>query len=147
VYATANHLKPEVYPNVEDNATMLLNYKDGVAILEASWDLPPRPPSGSEIFGRTGSMLMAGRRVEVRKAGPRPAGSSSSRGTQEPEELKIDPLPPERAEPIAYMVDRIRMKQPLEGMSGLDQNVAVNEILEAAKLSIKTGRAVTLPLK
>jgi predicted dehydrogenase len=147
VYATANHLKPEVYPNVEDNATMLLNYKDGVAILEASWDLPPRPPSGSEIFGRTGSMLMAGRRVEVRKAGPRPAGSSSSRGTQEPEELKIDQLPPERAEPIAYMVDRIRMKQPLEGMSGLDQNVAVNEILEAAKLSIKTGRAVTLPLK
>ena len=41
VYATAQHLKPEMFPNVEDHALIVLNYKDGMAILEASWDLPP----------------------------------------------------------------------------------------------------------
>jgi predicted dehydrogenase len=48
VYAVANHLKPELFPEVEDNATIVLNFKDGVAILEATWDLPPaqRPVNG-----------------------------------------------------------------------------------------------------
>ncbi len=139
VYATANHLKPDVYPKVEDNATIILNYKDGVGIFEASWDLPPRPRAGNEVFGRTGSIVM-GRRIELRKGG-------SGRGAQDYEEIKVEPLPPERAEPIAYMVHRLTLKQPVEGMSALDVNVAVNEVLEAAKISIKTGRAVRLPLK
>jgi hypothetical protein len=45
------------------------------------------------------------------------------------------------------MVDRLRTKQPLDGPSALDINVAVQEVLEAAKVSVKTGRAVPLPLK
>ena len=34
-----------------DNAVLILNYKDGVAILEASWDLPPAQRLGNEIYG------------------------------------------------------------------------------------------------
>jgi hypothetical protein len=45
------------------------------------------------------------------------------------------------------MVDHIRRKQPLDGPSALDLNVAVQEVLEAAKISIRTGKAVPLPLK
>jgi hypothetical protein len=60
--------------------------------------------------------------------------------------LPVTPLPPERSEPIAYIVDRIRHKQPLDGPSALDLNVNVQEVLEAAKMSIKTGKAVPLPL-
>jgi len=59
----------------------------------------------------------------------------------------VQPLPPERSEPIAYMVDRIKTKQPLDGMSALDLNVQVQEVLEAAKMSVKTHREVALPLK
>src|SRR3954467_13705373 len=57
VYATANHLKPQLYPNVEDNATVILNYPDGVAVLEASWDLPPAPRLGNEVYGLKGSIV------------------------------------------------------------------------------------------
>ena len=44
-------------------------------------------------------------------------------------------------------MDRIRTKQPLDGPSALDLNVQVQEVLEAAKMSIRSGRAIPLPLK
>lgn len=142
VYATVQHLKPEMFPKVEDNAAIILNYKDGLALLEASWDLPPAQRMGNEIYGMKGSIVGNA----IRKAGgPRPAGGG--RGQQPGEPLQVTPLPPERSEPIAYMVDRIRNKQPLDGPSALDLNVHVQEVLEAAKMSVKTGRAVPLPLE
>ena len=38
-------------------------------------------------------------------------------------------------------------KKPIEGLVALDINVGVNEIIEAAKMSVKNGQAVKLPLK
>jgi hypothetical protein len=61
--------------------------------------------------------------------------------------VRLDPLPRERAEPIAYMVDVIRNKKEVEGLVALDINVDVVEIIEAAKTSVATGEAVALPLK
>jgi predicted dehydrogenase len=145
VYASANHLKPEMYPKVEDNATIILNWKDGVAILEATWDLPPTQRGGSEIYGMKGSIVGS----QIFKAGaPRATPAAEGRRTQpQGEPLTVTSLPPERAEPVAYLMDRIKNKQPLDGPSALELNVAVQEVLEAAKLSIKTGRAITLPLE
>ena len=143
VYATALHMRPEMFPKVEDHATIILNYPDGTAIFEASWSLPPRAPSGNELYGTAGSIVL-GRSIEVRKTGAQPA--AGTRGRSAPEIVEAAPLPPERSEPIAYMVDRLTRKQPVDGLSGLDLNVTVNEVLEAAKLSIKTGRSVPLPL-
>ena len=142
VYATAQHMKPETFPKVEDNATIILNYKDGLAILEASWDLPPAQRLGNEIYGMKGSIVGN----SIRRPGA-PASGGGRRGAQQGEPLAVTPLPPERAEPIAYMVDRIRNKQPLDGPSALDLNVSVQEVLEAAKMSVQTGRAIPLPLK
>jgi predicted dehydrogenase len=142
VYATAQHMKPETFPRVEDNATIVLNYKDGVAILEASWDFPPAQRLGNEIYGTKGSIVGNA----IRRPGA-PASGGGGRGAQQGEPLAITPLPPERSEPIAYMVDRIRNKQPMDGASALDLHVSVQEVLEAAKISIQTGRAVPLPLK
>ena len=134
VYAQVNHLRPERFPKVEDNSNMLLSYKNGVGIFEGSWDLP-RGYQDLEVFGLGGSVYMRNNQVELRKG--RGAG----------EESKIDPLTPERSEPIAYMIHCIREKKAPDGLVALDINVGVNEIIEAAKLSVKTGKAVTLPLK
>lgn len=143
VYATVQHMKPEMFPKVEDNAVIVLNYKDGVAILEASWDLPPAQRVGNEIYGLKGSIVGN----SIRKMGAPGSGGGGGRGQQAGDPIAVKPLPPERTEPIAYMVDRIRNKQPLDGPSALDLNVAVQQVLEAAKISAKTGRAVPLPLK
>ena len=135
VYATVLHLRPDEFPKVEDNATIILNYKDGVGIFEGSWDLPPRQQGNFEIFGRKASAAVRGSNVEVYK------------GRGAPAMLAADPLPPERAQPISYIVNRLRTGQPLDHWMALDVNVAVMEILEAAKMSVRTGRPTPLPLK
>ncbi len=131
VYAQSNQLRPEEFPKVEDNSTMVLHYKNGVGIFEGSWDLP-RGFQDLEVFGRDGSLYAVNGKVEFRK------------GKEAPQEVTLDPLPPERAEPIAYMVNCLKNKKPLEGLVSLDINVGVVEILDAARTSIKTGTVVRL---
>ncbi len=132
VFATVNHLRPEVFPKVEDNADLILSYKNGVGIFEGSWDLP-RAFQDLEVFGLSGSTYMTSGKVELRKG----------RQTQE---VALTPLEADRAEPIAYMVSRMKANQPIEGLVALPINVGVSEIIEAAKQSVKTGRTVRLPL-
>jgi predicted dehydrogenase len=135
VYAHVNHLRPETFPKVEDNSTMILSYKNGVGLFEGSWDLP-RSFQDLEIFGRQGSVTMTNGRVELRKGQQR-------RGAP-PVEVPVDALPPERAEPIAYTIHAIQSGKGVEGLTAIDINVDVVEIIEAAKQSVKTGRAVAL---
>ncbi len=134
VYASVQHLRPEEFPKVEDNATLILNWKDGVGIFEGSWNLP-RSFQDLEVFGRGGSIYMQNGKVELRK------------GRGEPQSIDLPALPPEDAEPIAHMIHAIRTGKPLGPLVGMDLNLGVVEILDAAKQSIQTGRAVSLPLK
>ena len=43
------------------------------------------------------------------------------------------------------MVHCLKTNQSVEGLVSFDYTVAVNEIIDAAKLSIKTGKSVPLP--
>jgi len=132
VYAEVVHLRPETFPKVEDSSTLVLHYKNGINIFEGSWDLP-RSFQDLEVFGRQGSIHMTQQKVELRKG-------------RDTTELPLTPLPPEQADPIAFMVNAIKNNKPIEGITALDINVGVVEIIEAAKESIRTGRAVKLPL-
>lgn len=132
VYAQVNQLRPAEFPKVEDNATMVLHYKNGVGLFEGSWDLP-RSFQDLEVFGRKGSVHIVNGKVEQK------IGREAAR------EVAIDPLPPGHTEPLQYMVECIRRKRAPAGMLALDINVSVVEIIEAAKESVKTGKAVPLP--
>ena len=134
VYATVEHLRPERFPKVEDNATLVLGYPHAVGIFEGSWDLP-RSYQDLEVFGRPdsappGSVTMTRRSVELHH------------GTKETKSLPIEPLPADEAEPVAYMVSRIQANKPIEGLTAIDINVKVIHIIDWAKESVKTGRAV-----
>ena len=131
VYAEVNHLRPERFPKVEDNSTMTLAYKDGVGIFEGSWDLP-RSFQDLEVYGLGGSLYMQRGKVEERK------------GKEAAKELALAALPSDRAEPAAYMVSRMREHKPLDGLVATDINVSVIQIIDAAKESVKTGRAMAL---
>jgi predicted dehydrogenase len=133
VFAQVNHLRPETFPKVEDTSSMALHYKNGSGIFEGSWDLP-RSFQDLEVFGLKGSLYMTKSAVELK----------TGKATKT---IPMAPLPPERSEPIAYMVWAMRHKKPVEGLVGLDINVGVNEIIEAAKMSVNSGQAVKLPLK
>src|SRR6185369_17372280 len=105
-----------------------------INVFEGSWDLP-RSFQDVEVFGSSaapdgkltrGSVYMTRQKVEVRP----------ERG--QPSELPLAALPPEKADPIAFMVDAMKSNKPIEGITALDINVGVVEIIEAAKESIKT---------
>ena len=139
VYAEAIHLRPETFPKVEDSATLVLKYKNGINVFEGSWDLP-RSFQDLEIFGSStgpdgtltrGSIYMTQQKVELRMG-------------RDTKELPLAPLPPEKADPIAFMVDAIKNNKPIEGITSLDINIGVVQIIEAAKESIRSGRAVKL---
>ncbi len=79
VYAEALHLRPETFPKVEDSATLVLQYKNGIGIFEGSWDLP-RSFQDLEVFGSSaapdgaltrGSIYMTQQKVELRWAAKR----------------------------------------------------------------------------
>jgi predicted dehydrogenase len=131
VYAHVNHLRPEIFPKVEDNSTLILSYKEGVGLFEGSWDLP-RSFQDLEVFGLEGSIHITREAAELRP------------GREQPRPVKADPLPPERAEPIAHMIHAVTKEQPLGDLVSLDMNVEVVRIMEAAKESVKTGAAVRL---
>lgn len=134
VYAAVNRLQRERFPKVEDNSVMVLTYPDGVGLFEGSWDLP-RGFQELEAFGRTGSLAMNRDEVEYRD------------GRKPPERIEAAPLTPETDDPIRYMIDRVVNDKPLGHIVALDINVQAVEILEAAKQSIREGRAVRLPLR
>ncbi len=130
VFATANHLRPETFPKVEDNADLILYYPNAIGIFEASWDLP-RGFQDLDVFGRTGSVTMTEEKVELQKG-------------KKVTDVKLEPRPAEEADPIRYAVAHWRDKKPADGLTALDINVEVVEIIEAAKESIRTGKAVKL---
>ena len=130
VYAHANHLRPEIFPNVEDNADLVLGYKNGVGMFEGSWDLP-KSYQDLEVFGLKGSVYMQNGKVTQQQG-------------RKVKEVAIEPLVPEESDPISFMVSRMRTGKTIEGMTALGINVQVLEIIEAAKKSIQTGAAVKL---
>jgi len=137
VYATALHLRPDRFPKVEDAATLVLTYPSAVGIFEGSWNLP-RSMQDLEIFGRPDGTKPPGSIYMTHGGVLMQVGKTKT-------ELKIDPLPPDESEPVAYMVSHIQSGKPIEGLTGIDINVKVIQIIDLAKESIRSGRAITVP--
>ena len=72
------------------------------------------------------------------------APSAEKPATLDGDRAKLQPDPRETSNPVAYFLSRIRQNQPIEDPLTGRLNVQVMEILDAARKSIKTGRAVEL---
>ena len=141
VYAYSLKLKTEQHNNVEDDAVVLLQYADATAILLPSWDWP-YDKGQAEFFGPKGSFLVMGDGLLFH---PAHKGTTIKEPAGAP--VVTAPLPAERSNGIAYFLDCIRNHKPIVGPVAAELNVQVNEIIDAAKESIRTGRAVALPAK
>jgi predicted dehydrogenase len=134
VYAFTNLRKPDVY-TVDDNAVIACKYDRGAAILEGSWSLS-RSFQDVEVFGTEGSLTATRREVVLT-----PKGRNA-----QPRTLEAPALPGERSSMVPYLIDCLQNDREPEGMTALDINVDVVEIIEAARQSAATARAVALPL-
>src|SRR5579859_96513 len=134
VYATTRKLKVAQDNKVDDDATIVLDYPDATAVIEASWDWPYNKDL-VEVFGPKGSLL-ARHAVLLHRA-------SDARGPNVPpdgESVTLNPLPKETSNPVSYFVDCIRNNKPIEDPVSAGLNVQVMEILDAARESARSGK-------
>jgi predicted dehydrogenase len=138
VYATAQKLKTDQHNEVDDDATIVLEYPDATVIIEASWDWP-YDKGEVEVFGPKGSLLATGEELFHRTA-----NDDRSKIALEGQRIAVNPGPRETSNPVSYFVDCIRHNKPIEDPLSATLNVHVVEILDAARESVRSGRAQEL---
>jgi glucose-fructose oxidoreductase len=137
VTAVTKRLKPEVYPDVDDEADIVLNYPHAVVIVQASWSWPFGVKQ-MDVYGTKGfAKAIDSSHLEVRR-------ENDAEGTVE----KGAPLVAPYDDPLHYL-EAVLDGTVEEGysLSSLHTNVVVAEILDAARQSAQTGRTIALPLK
>ena len=132
VMAMTRRIKPDIYPNVDDDATILLEYPKAQGVIEASWNWP-FARKDFEVYGQRGyAIATGGNSLRVRLPGG-------------PEETRTpDPLPPDEHDQLSYFAAVVRGKRKSTGLSSLENNLIVTAILEAARDSAQTGTRVKL---
>lgn len=134
VTAIVNHDKPEIYPHVDDDATIVLQYPRAQAVLQASWNWP-FGRKDMEVYGATGYAITVGP-DHLRLRLPH---EQEERTTTAPE------LGGAQHDSLSYLAAVLRGQLVPKGdLTALDTNIVVMQILDAARESVRTGRTVKL---
>jgi predicted dehydrogenase len=133
VTAVTQQLKPEIYPHVDDEATVILTYPKAQAILQASWNWP-FDRKDMEVYGETGEAITI-RRDDLR---------IRRKGDDEERRQSAPALPAPYNDSISYLIAVVSGEIKPTGLSALDTNVIVVRILDAARESARTGRTIRL---
>ena len=135
VTAVTQQIKPEVYPNVEDEATIIVTYPQAQGIIQASWNWPVSRKD-IEVYGQTG-YVHALNATDLRMR---------MQGDDAESKLSIEARPAPYDDPFTYLAAVIRgtIKVAPTDLSALENNMIVVEILEAAKRSARAGKRVEL---
>jgi predicted dehydrogenase len=135
VTAVTQQLKPEIYSRVDDEATIILTYPKAQAIIQASWNWP-FDRKDMEVYGQKGYVITV-KRDDIRM---RRSGNDSAE-----EQIAAKPVPAPYDNSLSYVRAVILDGAKPDGLSSLETNVTVTEILDAARRSAKDGKTITLP--
>jgi predicted dehydrogenase len=136
VYANTKHLKPSVYPKVDDAATIVLEYKNATGIIEASWNWP-YTIMDVELFGSSGYLHASEFNESIIKP--------SLQFRNETENKMVEMPQVKYGDEVAYLTDVIKNGSPeVIKMMSLEYNLVVVKILDAARKSAKEGEKVKL---
>lgn len=135
VFAQSQNMKPDIYPKVEDEATIVMTYPRFQGIVQASWNLPFAERS-LQIYGNSGYVFAP--RLDLLRF--------RIAGTEESElQLQAQPQPGPSTDDISNFIAVVRGETKPSGPSCLQENLIVTEILDAARESIKLRKQVDLP--
>lgn len=133
VTAVTQRIKPDIYPRVDDEATIVLTYPKAQAILQASWNWP-YSRKDMEVYGKTGYVVTVARdsvRVRLHE--------------KDAEQLlEAKPLDPRESDSVNYLRAVILDGMQPAGLSSLETNMVVTEILDAARESAASGKTIRL---
>ena len=135
VTAVLQTIKPDVYPEVDDQATIILTYPNAQAVIQASWNWPVDRKDFT-IYGKEGYVDAPNQHdLEYRLTRNSPK-----------EVVRVTDFPLETNEPFNYFARVIGGEIVVNesDLSSLENNIIVVRILEAAKRSAAEGRAIEL---
>ena len=135
VTAVTRQFKPQLYPKVDDEATIILSYKTKQVIIEASWNWP-FGRKDMEVYGTKGYLFCKdGTHMLLRED-----------EKKDPYEVQAEALPADRNDPFVYFKNVVRGKMIVGAYdpSAPATNEIVVKILDAARLSARTGKTDAL---
>ena len=142
VLATGKTLHERPGLHSEDEAWAILDYPKSTAIIYGGWWAEP------DIGGGVGELTITDPKgvlqrdlgkVTFQQGADREKGVAADR---EPCPVAAPAIPRERSGGVAHFVDCIRNDKPIEAPHSAALNVIVNEVVDAAYESMRTGKAV-----
>ena len=139
VSAVMLHDKPDIYPNVDDDSTIVLTYPHAQVIVQGSWNWP-FDRKDMEVYGAKGYVDTVyldsahGEQIRIRLPGERTEHTQTAPALTSPQDNSLNYL---------YAVIRGDLK-PQHDLTSLDTNVEVVRILDAARRAAKSGLTVHL---
>jgi len=130
VTAITKHIQPTLYPKVDDEATILLEYPEATGIIEASWNWP-FGIKDMEVFGTTGYLHALNNNTVLKR----------EKNTYDTVAVK----PAVYQNNLPYLAKVLSGEiHPVNDLSSLENNVIVVRILEAARKSALEGKRIPL---
>ena len=135
VTAMTQQIKPEIYPRVDDEATVLVEYPHAQGIIQGSWNWP-FARKDFEVYAQRGyANAIGGATLRVRLPGQQ-------------EESRMPPeIAPDERDSVSYLIAVARGRRKPAGLSSLENNMIVTEILTAARESARSGKSVAIATK
>ena len=136
VMANTRTFKPAIYPKVDDEATIIVNYPTAQCIIQASWNWP-YGRKDLELYGDAG-YIIAPDRYNLRRRNKKTSVEWTEKLTQKESGVYDDPF--------IYFMDVIRKRiiVPEYSLYSLSNNVMVVRILDAARESAKSGKKILI---
>lgn len=133
VSAITQQIKPDMYPKVEDEATILVTYPKAQVIIQASWNWP-YGRKDMEVYGKDGYVFCLDNDKML----------LMENNQRKKDTLVAAPMDISQNDPFVYFANVVRgnIKPAAYDLSSPANNLVVIQILEAAKRSAKTGKAV-----
>ncbi|WP_246865702.1 Gfo/Idh/MocA family protein [Croceivirga thetidis] len=134
VTAITRNYKPDMYPKVDDDATIVIDYKDKQVIVQASWNWSHNRKD-MELYGKTGYVICSnGQDLKILEKEEDGAYEQKAKALQQGFH-----------DPFALLNQVVKHGHQLEpyDVSSLENNVLVMQILEAAKVSAETGKTIS----
>ncbi len=128
---TARH-KPAVYPKVDDEATIVIEYEGAQAIVQASWNWPDHRKD-LEVYTESAAAWATGGAALRTKLRGKPMA-----------DVPVEDWPVDEQNALNYLTAVVRGRLVPSGPTSLENNMIVSEILDAARESAKTGRTIVL---
>ena len=135
VTATTRQLKPDIYPRVDADATIIVDYEEAQVIIQASWNWPFNRKDMA-LYGEVGYALT----IDALAMKTRTKGKDAEQSFDAP--ALASPFD----DPFRYLKAVVRGQIRVEEMalSSLENNLLTMEILEAARESAQTGKTIEL---